>query len=205
MTENRWLRWAQELQAIAQSGLAFSPDVFDRERYERLRAIAAGMMAAAGDVPRERLATLFEAETGYATPKCEVRGVVLREGRILMVKEWNDGRWSLPGGWADVGRTPRAAVEDELREETGFETRATKLLAVYDRDTQGHPVHLFAVWRLFFRCEIAGGEARPSHETPEVGFFAPDALPELSPHRLLPHQVARMVALYDADAPTEFD
>ena len=206
MTAPRWLLWAQEIQALAQNGLTYCKDSYDRERYLRLQAIAAEMIAEGSEGSLEHLAKLFALETGYATPKAEVRAVVIQEGRILMVREASDGLWALPGGWADVGQTPREAVERELREETGFEGLASRLLAVYDRNRQGHPPHVYSVYRLFFRCEIVGGQARPSHETPEVGFFPLDALPELSIPRILPQQIERLFALHDAeDRATDFD
>lgn len=206
MPEPQWLKWARELQAIAQCGLTYCRDVYDRERFERLRAIAAEMAAAGSETPVEAIAELFTGQKGYATPKVEVRGAAIRDGRILMVREVSDGNWSLPGGWVDVGQSPREAVIAELGEETGFEVRPTKLAAVLDRDRQGHPPHVFTVHRLFFLCEILGGEATPSYETPEVGFFAPDALPPLSHHRLLDSQVALMFAHHaEPDLPTVFD
>ena len=206
MAEPQWLLWARELQAIAQCGLTYCRDPYDRERYERARAIAAEIMAAGADAPLERVAGLFAEEVGYATPKVDVRGAVIRDGTILLVREASDGLWALPGGWADVTQAPREAVVRELREETGFETRPVKLAAVLDRARQGHPPDALAVYKLMFLCEIVGGEARPSHETPELGFFAPDALPPLSPPRTLPGQIERLFAHHaDPSLATEFD
>lgn len=210
MTEPDWLIWAREIQAIAQTGLAFTRDVYDRERFERLRALAADMIAARGGIPRAASAALFEAETGYATPKIDVRGAVFdAEGRILMVRETADaGRWTLPGGWADVNQTVSESVEREIREETGYTARAVKLALVHDRARQGHvPAGPHSITKLFFLCTLTGGAAATSVETSEVRFFAEHALPEeLSTGRTLPHQLARLFAhRRDPGLPTEFD
>lgn len=207
MTKDRFA-WAQEIQAIAQTGLAFEPNQYDRDRYERLRAIAAEMMAAGSETDPARLVATFAAEWGYATPKCDVRGAAFRDGKILLVREVADAdRWTLPGGWADVGPTPAENVVKEMREETGFLTRAAKLAAVYDRTRQGHPAAPFAAYKLFFICEIIGGTATPSAETSEIAFFAEDAVPEdLSIERTTRAQITVMFAHHRNPArPTDFD
>jgi ADP-ribose pyrophosphatase YjhB (NUDIX family) len=188
-----WLRWGKELQAIAQVGLAYSGEShFDAERYARIREIAAEMIASRGAIGENVLLETFRKETGYATPKIDVRGVVFREGRILLVREIADERWTLPGGWADVNQSPSESVVREVREESGFETKATRLLAVYDRDRQGHtPPFPFHVYKLFILCEIMGGRATPSAETSDVGFFGEDELPELSPSRVTHAEIRR--------------
>jgi len=191
--EPQWLRWSKELQAIAQIGLTYSAtNHFDMERYSRIREIASEMMSFSGDMEKGTLLELFQREEGYATPKVDVRGVVFREEKVLLVKEVADGFWTLPGGWADVNESPSESVVREVREESGFETRAVKVLAVYDRSKQGHvPVLPFHVYKLFFLCELIGGEAATSFETSEVGFFAENALPELSLSRVTPQQIGR--------------
>ena len=208
-TEPVWLTWSRELQAIAQTGLAFTRDPYDRERYVALRALASRIMAAHGDAPAERIDGLFADESGYATPKAGVRGAVFdAEGRLLMVREVADGgRWTLPGGWAEMNLTPAENVVKEIREESGFDVRVRKLAAVWDRRRQGHPPAIFPVYRFFFICELLGGEAKPSLETSEIGWFSEDALPdELSLGRVLPHQIRRMfVHARDLSLPTEFD
>ncbi len=203
-----WLLWAREIQAIAQTGLAFNPAPYDHERYAALQALAARIMASRGGGGPAMLEGLFAAQSGYATPKVDVRGAVFRDDRILMVREAADaGRWTLPGGWADVGLTPAENVVKEVREESGFEVRVRKLAAVWDRSRQGHTPQLFDAYKLFFLCDITGGEAAVSAETTEIGFFAEDALPpDVSLARVLPHQIARMFAhMRDPDLPTEFD
>ena len=208
--EPEWLLWAREVQATAQTGLTFTRDPYDRERYEALRNLAARMLAARSDGSAEGFATLFAAETGYATPKIDVRGAVFdAEGRILMVREVLDhNRWTLPGGWADVSQTLGQSAVREVFEETGYTARAVKLAAVWDRAAQGHsPAGLPSIIKHFFLCEITGGAARTSLETSEIRFFAEHEIPEdLSLGRILPHQIARMFAHWrDRQLPTEFD
>lgn len=196
MTEPDWLSWTRELQAIAQTGLAFTRDPYDRERYEALRALASTIMAAHTGAPPQAIEDLFRAERGYATPKVDVRAAVFdAEGRILMVREVMDGhRWTLPGGWADVNLTPAQNVIKEVREESGYEVSVRKLAAAWDRTRQGHPASVFACCKLFYLCDLAGGAAATSLETSEVGWFAQAALPfgELSTGRVLEAQIRRM-------------
>ena len=205
--EPSWLGLARELQAMAQTGLFYAQDKYDTERYERLRHLATEMMARGGGVGIEQIADLFRQDTGYTTPRVDVRGAAFRDGRILMVRERSDGRWSLPGGWCDVNQTASECIAREIEEESGFTARALKLCAVWDRRRHGHtPPHPFSVYKLFFLCELTGGAARPSIETSEIGFFAEDELPELSPGRIQVHQIRRMFAHYrQPDLPAEFD
>jgi ADP-ribose pyrophosphatase YjhB (NUDIX family) len=205
--EPAWLGLAREMQAMAQTGLFYAQDHYDTERYARLRVLASEMMAMGSGAIAEQIAELFSQDTGYATPRVDVRGAAFREGRILMVRERTDGRWSLPGGWADVNQTASECVVREIEEESGFTARAVKLAGVWDRRRQGHtPPAPFYVYKLFFLCELTGGAARPSLETSEIGFFAEDELPELSPGRVQRHQIGRMFAHFrQPDLPTEFD
>jgi ADP-ribose pyrophosphatase YjhB (NUDIX family) len=205
--EPKWLAWAREIQAIGQTGLAFTKDDYDRERYERLSALAARMMAEEAGADPAFVERLFAAETGYATPKIDVRGAIFKEGKILLVRERADaGRWTLPGGWADVNRSPSEAVIAEVHEEAGLAVRATKLAALFDRTRHPHPPLPFHIYKLFFLCEIIGGTPAPGPETEGVDFFGLDALPELSTSRVLAPQIARMFAHHDSpDLPTDFD
>ena len=208
--EPDWLLWAREVQATAQSGLAFSKDPYDIERYQALTALAARMVAARSDGAAPALAALFAAERGYATPKVDVRGAVFdAAGRILMVREAVDhDRWTLPGGWADVNQTPAQGVVREVLEESGYSTRAVKLAACWDRAAQGHhPAGLWSIVKLFFLCEVIGGAPATSLETSAVAFFAEAEVPaDLSFGRVMPHQIARMFAHWrDPSLPTEFD
>jgi ADP-ribose pyrophosphatase YjhB (NUDIX family) len=205
--EPDWIRWAREIQAIAQTGLHFSESVYDRERYERLRDIAAAMFASRSDATESVIRATFAAQTGYATPKVDVRGVVLKDSQILLVRESSDGLWTLPGGWADVNDSPSEAVVREIREESGFLTRATRLIALFDRSKHAHQPPLpFHVYKVFIACELLGGSAQTSNETSEVGFFDPDRLPPLSIGRVTPDQIAICIGGWnDPHSPTLFD
>jgi ADP-ribose pyrophosphatase YjhB (NUDIX family) len=204
--EPRWLEWARALQAIAQTGLTYTTDHFDLERYESIRAIAAEMIATCAPADIQDVQGILAREEGHATPKIDVRGVVFRDHAILLVKERHDGRWTLPGGWADVNESPSEAVEREVQEESGYEARAVKLLALYDRRKHAHPPLLYHIYKLFFRCELIGGTAAPSLETEGAAFFREDDLPELSIARVTPAQIARLFEHYrHPDWPTEFD
>lgn len=205
--EPDWLLWAKELQALAQTGLTFTKDHYDIERYEAIRHIAAEMMAAGSGSGLETVLEVFTAQTGYATPKVDTRGVVFQDGALLLVKELRDGGWTLPGGWADTNDSPSEAVVREIFEESGFETRAVKLLAVYDRSKHGHtPPYPFHIYKMFFRCEIIGGAAASSSETEGAAFFKEHEIPPLSSSRVTPGQIARLFEHYrHPEWPTDFD
>ncbi len=194
---------------MAQTGLTYASDPFDIERYTALRRIAAEMAADSSEAEIVTLEKDFARDTGYATPKVDVRGVIFdAEGEILLVRERSDGKWTLPGGWADVGDSPSENVEREIFEEAGFQARATKLLAVYDRSRHEHPPVLHYVYKLFFLCEITGGEAAAggTPETDGVAFFAQGELPPLSTGRVTAAQLDRFFERrLHPEAPTDFD
>lgn len=201
-----WLTWARRLQTIAQAGLTYSRDMFDRERFEELQRIAAEIIAEHSGDRVDHVQSILAAEAGYATPKVDVRAAVFRDGAILLVRETADGRWSLPGGWTDVGESASEAAVRETREETGYVVRATKLLGVLDMARHAHPRQLWYIYKLLFRCEIVGGAQEANRETSEVGWFSRHALPPLSLDRITPEQVARLFE--HADDPglaTDFD
>ena len=203
---HKWLEWVKKLQAIAQNGLTYTENPFDVERYKSLRAIAAEIMATYSNVEPSYVVDLFAREVGYATPKVDVRGAVFRDDTILLVREREDGCWTLPGGWADVGDSPSEVVVREIYEESGYHTRAIKLLAVYDRDRHGHPPLSHYVYKLFFQCELVSGSPSPSIETDEVAFFSENEIPQLSLGRVVPEQVARVFQHYrHPDWATDFD
>jgi ADP-ribose pyrophosphatase YjhB (NUDIX family) len=172
------LDWARRLQAIAQTGVAYpEPSEYDRERYAEVRRIAAEMLSPNGDV--EALDQQLAREIGHATPKLDVRGAVFRGDEILLVRDRAGGWWTLPGGWVDVGETPAEAVRREIREESGYETRAVKLLALYDHDRHAYKPHLWHIWKAVFQCELLGDEQRElQSETDEARFFDAERLPE---------------------------
>ncbi|WP_197268693.1 NUDIX hydrolase N-terminal domain-containing protein [Paenibacillus alvei] len=181
--EWRQLHWAKRIQALAQIGLTYSDNPYDRERYEELRDISVDMMTSCSDVDKEQVRVSFASDTGYATPKVDVRGVVFRDGKLLLVKEKADGAWSLPGGWADIGFSPSEVVVKEIQEESGFQALAIRLLAVLDKRFHQHPPEPNHVYKLFILCDIIGGEAMSGTETSGVGFFAENELPPLSAER----------------------
>lgn len=206
MTE-KWIGWGRRLAALAQNGLAYGQNPFDIERYQALRGIAAEILAEGSTLPAGQVESFLSLEAGYATPKIDVRGAAFRDHNILLVRETLDGgRWTLPGGWMDVGDTPGGAAAREFREETGYEVRPARLAAVYDRDTHGHPPMGFAVIKLFFICEIVGGSPAASSETGESAYFTEAALPELSLSRVNPGEIAMLFRHHrQPDLPTEFD
>ncbi len=205
--EPKWLEWAKKLQAISQTGLHYTENQFDIERFEQVRDIAAEMLAEKAGTDIDRVLDVFSRESGYATPKVDVRAVVFKDDKILLVKETSDHKWSLPGGWADLCESPSESVARETFEESGFEVVPEKLLAVYDRSKHPHePLVHFHIYKLFFRCTLIGGKATLSHETEQVEFFAEDKIPELSLTKVLPKQIKRMFEYYrHPDLPTDFD
>jgi len=205
--KGRHMEWARRVQSLAQIGLDFSKDPYDRERYTELEALAAEMMAAASDLPVGQWMDIFAGETGYATPKIDVRGAVFRGDLVLLCRETDDGGWSLPGGWADVNDSPSQAVIRELREETGAAVRCTKLAAVLDRDLHYHedrrPFHSY---KLMFLCELAGPAEGLCHDIAEAAFFPVGDLPPLSLRRTLPMHIELMHRHFlDPTLPTYFD
>ena len=207
MIEPKWLLYARELQAIAQNGLTFTQDPFDRERYEQLRTMAAKIVAENGPLDAAFVESIFSRESGYATPKVDVRGAVFHENRVLLVREVSDGLWALPGGWADVHDSPSQAIRKEIEQESGLLTQVKKLAAVWDRSLHAHtPPYPFHLYKLFFICEWTGGTLRQSVETSDAGFFAEDSLPPLSIGRVLASQIQKMFEHHRRpELPTEFD
>ena len=197
------------LAALAQDGLTFAADDYDRDRYQQLSPLATELLSALSGRPAEELAVELGRDSGYATPKIDVRGVIFdNSARVLLMREKTDGRWSLPGGWADPGEAPSAAVTREVLEETGYHSSAVKLIACWDRELQDNPPPLpVHVYKLFFLCRRDGAVQRPAAlETLDVGWFGLDALPPLSLGRVNPRQLERALAHHrDVSLPTEFD
>jgi ADP-ribose pyrophosphatase YjhB (NUDIX family) len=204
----------RRLLALSRTGMHFAGtqyrgdtnSAFDRERYEEIGKIASELLALQSDAPVSELLSAWHADDGYVTPKIDVRGAVFRNEQILLVRERSDGKWTLPGGWADVNETPTEAVEKEIMQESGFIAKSAKLAAVYDRNLHNPPPSFFHGWKLFFICDLVGGAARTSVETDAVDFFPLDALPELSRGRTVAWQIERMYAHNkDRSLATEFD
>lgn len=190
-----WLNRVLRLRAIAQTGRAYSRDGYDLERFEEVSAIAEALLAELTATPPEQIRDIYLPERGYPTPKVDVRAGVFRDGRVLLVREAADGRWSLPGGWADEHLSPCESVEREVLEESGYRVRAVKLAAVKDRHLHPYrPVRIERIYKLLFVCELEGGVAAGSLETTAAGFFALDALPELSTGRTLAADIELLAA-----------
>lgn len=207
MNSPKWLQWAQQIQAIAQSGLQYTQNSFDTGRFKELSHIAAEIMAAQTETDIGAVLPTFEAQSGYATPKLDVRGVAFREDKILLVRELMDGgAWTLPGGWVDINEPPSKAVEKEMREEAGVLSKSVKLLAVYDRNLHGHPPYPFHTYKLFFLCDIIADATPDPLETAEPTYFSEHKIPKLSLARVTPEEIARMFEHYrNPDLPTDFD
>jgi len=182
--ENEILIIAKRIQAIAQTGLHFTENVFDRERYEELRELSVLLAEQVVEAPLHKIRDLFTADRGYQTPKIDIRAVVLKDGQLLFARERVDQKWSLPGGFADVNYSPKEVAEKEVREETGLEVVATRALAIIDCNKHNFPPGEFHYYKIFVLCELTGGELRGSIETLEAKFFSFDNLPELSLNRI---------------------
>lgn len=205
-TRPRWLRWARKIQAIGQTGLAYHPDDHDTERYQSMLELAAEIVAAQTELGDEEVLESYLAQQGYATPKVDVRAAVVRAGRILLVKERTDGRWAMPGGWADVGESPSEMVIREAREESGFEVAPRRVVGIFEENRHAALQELYHAYKIVFLCDITGGQARPSNETAAVEFFPLDRLPPLSSVRTsLRHIDEALAHLADPNRPTAFE
>ena len=207
MSHELWRESLKRLRAIAQTGQTYTKDPYDLERYLELEAMALSLLAKLLDSPPEVVRSVYLPEQGYPTPKIDVRAGVFQEERILLVRETADGRWTLPGGWGDEHESPRASIEREVREESGFEVNAERLVAVKDRHLHPYtPKRLERIYKLFFLCELTGGEAATSLETDGVDFFPLDDLPPLSLGRTLPDDISLLDEYRSApERPTYFD
>ena len=177
MENNKWLQWAIELQSLAQAGLTYGKDKFDRERYTRIREISAEMMSRLSDTPMDTVKDLFCNESGYQTPKIDTRAAVFQDGKILLVHE-NNGTWSLPGGWCDVDQSVAYNVIKEVKEETGLDVTADKLIAVQDWRLHNVRNYAYGVIKIFVLCRKTGGSFAENIETTETGYFDRDKLPD---------------------------
>ncbi|MGB2911353.1 MAG: NUDIX hydrolase N-terminal domain-containing protein [Anaerolineales bacterium] len=205
-TTPRWLELAREIQALSQTGLFFAENEFARERHKRLGEIAAEMVSDHSSLEINELVNIFVSQTGYATPRVDVRAAVFRDEKLLLVRERIDGGWTMPGGWADVGDIPSGAAEREVREEAGFLVKARKVIGVYDANRLG-PLEIFHAYKIVFLCDLLGGEARTSNETSEVGFFGREEIPlMLSGERTKQRHITDAFSvLDDSDRPAVFD
>ena len=176
------LAWAQEIFSLSQAGLTFNQNPFDLDRYKRLQEISAEMIASQSQVSKEVALASFSMQAGYVTPKVDVRGAVVQDGKILLVQERMDGKWAMPGGWADLGNAPASVAEREVWEESGYRVKAEKVVAVIDAN-RIEPMEFYHAYKLIFLCRLLEGEPRTSYETLAVDFFDPKDLPPLSSYR----------------------
>ena len=174
--KNQITEWARELQSLAQAGLYYGRDVFDRERYERIRQIAAEMMAEQTNLPLEKVKDLFCADSGYQTPKIDTRSAIFEDGKILLVRE-RTGKWALPGGWCEYNLSPAENAVKEAREEAGLETEPVRLITVQDRKKHNRPEYVYDVVKIFILCRKTGGEFKNNTETTGSEYFAEGDLP----------------------------
>lgn len=187
--EDHWLTYAIELQALAQSGLAYTKNPFERERYERIREIAAEMVSRYGEVSLDKVEKLFCNETGYQTPKLDTRAAIFKDGKILLVQE-NSGLWSLPGGWLDVDLSVRENTIKEVKEEAGLDVTCEYLIALHDRNKRNQPPYAYGICKVFVACQALGGSFQENSETQAAAYFACEDLPELDPAKNTKEQVA---------------
>jgi ADP-ribose pyrophosphatase YjhB (NUDIX family) len=192
-----WLEVANKLQSLAQAGLTYSKNEYDIDRYEQLRALSVEIISKHSEVDESVLKNVFAAQNGYPTPKVDVRAVIFREGKILLVKEKIDGKWSIPGGWADIGLSPFEIAKKEVREESGISVIPIRLLAVHDKLKHSHPPDVFHAYKLFILCFEKGGSLAPGMETLDARFFGPDELPQLSIERITEEQISLMFEYYN--------
>ena len=187
--KNQWLEWAVRLQSLAQNGLAYSKDVFDIQRFEEIRQIAAEMLVTPSGLPLEKVEELFCNESGYQTPKIDTRAAIFKDGRILLVQE-RDGRWALPGGWCDVDQSVRDNTIKEVREEAGLDVRAEKVIAILDKAKNNPARSAHRVTKIFILCKSLGGAFVPNAETVASDYFSLDELPVLSEGKTTAQQIA---------------
>ncbi len=191
--QNEMLQLVKQLQALAETGLHFSENDFDLDRYQVLEEISLRMLSLVTGLPAETIELSTPERNGYRTPKVDVRAVIFNDrDEILMVKERVDSRWSLPGGWCDVGYTPTETAEKEAFEEAGIQVKVSRLLAVFDKKCHDHPEDLFYAYKIFLECEAENFEISTGMETLDVGFFKQDELPELSTPRNTAGQIHKM-------------
>ena len=201
----KWLEWAVELQSLAQAGLTYGKDVYDRDRYERIRDISAEILSYKTDISVEKVKNLFCNEIGYQTPKLDTRAAVFEHEKILLVKE-NNGKWSLPGGWVDVNLSVKENTVKEVKEESGLDVTADRIIAIQDRDRHNLPAYAYGVCKIFVLCSVLGGEFEKNIETTEFRYFNKAELPELATEKNTKEQIEMCFnAYYNKDWIVEFD
>lgn len=205
MRQPKWIEWAREIFSLSQAGLAYSKNEFDLARYKRLKEITAEMLESQSELSKEAVLESFSMQAGYATPKIDVRGAVVRDGKILLIQERTDGKWAMPGGWADLGDAPASVAEREVWEESGYRVKAEKVVAVLDAN-RIQPMEFYHAFKIIFLCTLVGGEPRTSNETSAVDFFDLNELPPLSKYRTDETMLQEVFAhVMESSRPTAFD
>ncbi len=200
------LEHARRLLALGHTGLHYTQSDYERERYEEIVSIAMQILNDNSNYSTDQLRAAWQLEEGYVTPKLDVRGAMFRDDTVLLVRERSDGKWTVPGGFADINEWPSLSITKEIEQESGFTSRALKLAAVHDRSKHNYPDFMFHIWKLLFVCEITGGEARISNETDAVEYFKLSQLPPLSTGRITAEQIQLLYRHFlDRSLPTEFD
>jgi ADP-ribose pyrophosphatase YjhB (NUDIX family) len=201
----KWMEWAQEIFSLSQAGLTYSQNPFDIERYKRLQEITSEIIASQSELEKEAILKSFSMQAGYITPKVDIRGAVVRDGKILLIQERADDRWAMPGGWADLGNSPASVAEREVWEESGYRVKAEKVVAVIDAN-RIEPFEFFHAYKIIFLCTLIEGEPHTSYETMAVDFFDPDHLPVLSIFRTNEAMIREVFAhVKNPNRPTAFD
>lgn len=203
---DKFIRLAMKIQSLAQAGLAYTSNVYDIERYERLREISAEMISEKSEMSLEKVKDLFCNETGYQTPKIDTRAAVFKDGKILLTHE-NNGTWALPGGWCDVLESVKSNTIKEVKEETGLDVETIKIIAVQDRNKHNKPIYAYGVCKIFVLCNLIGGEFVKNIETTETGYFSLEEIPDnLAEEKTNKEQIEMCFEAYkDANWQTQFD
>lgn len=200
-----WIEWAKELQSIAQAGLTYGKDSYDKERYQRIRDISAEILSEYTDIPTEKIKTLFCNESGYQTPKIDTRAAVFDDNKILLVHEAN-GTWSLPGGWCDIDCSPADNTIKEVKEESGLDVTVDMIISVQDRDKHNSPKYAYSITKIFYLCSLIGGNFIPNIETTGFEWFSLENLPELAEEKCNSEQIAMCFDAYHSENwKTQFD
>ena len=198
MSKNeRWLQWAIELQSLAQAGLTYGKDVYDKARYERIREISAEIMSHMSDIPTETVKNLFCNETGYQTPKLDTRAAIFKDDKILLVCE-NNGTWSLPGGWCDVNVSVGENTVKEVKEEAGLDVVAESIIAIQDRAKHNLPAYAYGICKVFVLCSVIGGTFQENIETTGFDYFSEYNLPSLATEKNNEDQIRMCFDAYRA-------
>lgn len=187
--EEKWLTWAKKIQAVSQAGLEYSNDKYDRERFQELRDLSCEIMSEYTEVSYDKVKDLFCNESGYQTPKVDVRAAVFKDNKVLLVKESIDGKWSMPGGWAEYNLSVQENIVKECMEEAGAKVKPIKLISVLNRNWHVNKEYPYGVYKIFVLCELIDMEFKENLETLECGFFDLDNLPELSIGRITENQI----------------